>query len=97
MQCPLPESGAAQGTLCETQQQIAEVGARLGAGSENEIAQVIASLRMRHPTASQGEIVNYLDTGYCQKIKANSALNRDGKQDELLAFVGRVGQIAGKH
>jgi hypothetical protein len=49
MQCPLPESGAALGTLCETQQQIAEVGARLGAGSENEIAQVIARLRMRHP------------------------------------------------
>jgi hypothetical protein len=48
------------------------------------------------PTASQGEIVNYLVTGYCQKIKANSALNRDGKQDELRAFADRVGQIAGK-
>ena len=93
----MPEVGAAEGNYCGTKQPIAEVGARLSAGSENEIAKVIASLRMRHPTASQGEIVNYLDTGYCQKIKANSALNRDGKQDDLLSFVGMVGQIAGNH
>jgi hypothetical protein len=92
--CPLPESGAAGTILGETPAQIAIAGDRLGAGSENDIAISIASIKARHPKAAKSEIVNYLVTGYCPKIQADRALDLTGKQSALRAFSVRVSKIA---
>ncbi len=94
LQCPLPEGGDAGSTLGETPKQIAIAGERLGAGSENDIAMAIASIRARHPSAAKSEIVNYLITGYCPKIKDDRMLDETGKQNALKSFSTRVAKIA---
>jgi hypothetical protein len=95
LQCPLPKSGAATGSLRETPTQIASTAEELATGSTNEINIVIAALRKRHPGASQAEVVNYLVTAYCPKIKSNPALDRSQKQKAMMSFSRRVYQIAG--
>ena len=82
----------------ETPQQVAAAGSQLGTGTENEISEVVAGLRRRHPTASQGMIINYRVTAYCPTIKADRSLNRPQKQEKMQAFSSRegVGRIAGK-
>ncbi len=97
LQCPSPESGQAQGSLKETPQQIAAAGQRLGRGSENEIDEVVAGLRSSHPDASSGEIINYLVTAYCPRVKADPSLSSAGKQNVLNSFSGRLEKIVGPH
>ncbi|QYE33436.1 MULTISPECIES: hypothetical protein [Sphingosinicellaceae] len=94
LQCPLPEGRNAGSTLGESPKQIAIAGERLGAGSENDISTAVATIKARHPKAATSEIVNYLITGFCPKIKTDRTLDETGKQDALKSFSTRVAKIA---
>lgn len=95
LQCPIPRSGQIQETLGETATQVAQVGERLGRGSENEVKEVAANVRRAHPGATNGAIVNLLVTVYCPRIKDDTSLSRLGKQNALKLFSQRVEKIIG--
>ncbi len=96
LECPVAQSGGTQGILKESPQRVAAVGQRLGTGSENEIGETVAVLRSRFPNAPRAEIVNYLMTAYCPRIRDSSTLDLAGKQNALRTFAARAEQIVSK-
>jgi len=91
--CPVPQSGAMQGSLPESPAQIALGGQRLCRGSENEIAELAAALRARHPGVSTGAIVNYMVTAYCPVINRRADLHAAAKAKALSGFASRADHI----
>lgn len=96
LECPMAQSGGKQGILQETPERIAAAGQRLGTGSENEISGTVAALRSRYPGAPRAEVVNYLITAYCPRIRDHSALDLAGKQSAVRKFAMRAEQIVTK-
>ena len=93
IECPALEAGQLAGTLRETPQQIKAAGDQLGRGSENEIAEVSASIRSRHADATKSAIVNYLVTAFCPTLNAKATLDKPAKRQALQSFSQRAEKI----
>ncbi len=94
LECPVAPSKQAGGTLGETSRQVDSLGQQLGSGGENGISSAVAQLRSRHPTASEGDIVNYLITAYCPTIKARSGMSLGDKRQAVRTFATQARKFA---
>lgn len=86
IECPVPETGQASGTVEESAAQIAAAGQQLHHGNSNAIGEVAAAVRKRHPEAGKGAIVNYLLTAYCPGLNADGALDQNGRRRAMSSF-----------
>ncbi len=93
MTCPVAHSASGPGVLKESPATIARLSRQLGQPDQSGARKLIADLRARHPTASDGEITNYVITAYCPAVNARSDLTETQKQAEMARFSSDVGKL----
>ncbi len=86
IECPVPETGQATGTVKESAAQIAVAGRQLHYGNSNAIGEVVASVRKRHPDATRGAVINYLLTAYCPGLNADDAIDQNSRRRAMESF-----------
>lgn len=96
LNCPAPETGAAAGSIRESQAAIDRLSALLATGDvANRVPELVADMRTRHPTAGGAAIANYLITAYCPVVNRLTGLGEAEKQQRLSSFSSTALAFAG--
>ena len=93
IECPGPETGQAKGTVKESAAQIAAAGQQLHHGNSNAIGEVAASVRRRHPDATNGALINYLLTAYYPGLNSDDALDQNARRRAMESFAKQAEAI----
>jgi hypothetical protein len=86
LECPISHPVAGQDALKETPAMIAALSDRLAQGGAAAAPDIVSGLRARHPSATNGEIVNYLITAYCPAINRRQDLTEAQKHTDMMDF-----------
>jgi hypothetical protein len=96
MECPISLPANTPSSIKETKRQIESYSALMTAQGSRVVPEIVATLKKRHPYASNTEITNYLVTIYCPVIGKNAALGDERKTRKLKAFSTRVSRELAK-
>jgi hypothetical protein len=95
LECPTPHPASSPGVMQETPAEINVLGQILASGDlSNQIPVYIQELRARHPSASGGELVDYMVTAYCPIVQGLPGLSDAEKRARVEAFASAVAQAA---
>jgi hypothetical protein len=94
LECPAPRPTGSPDAIPETQMQIDELAEILAAGDlANRMPAFVHALRVRHPDAPAGELVNYLITAYCPVVNRMTIGDAE-KRARLDAFASLAAKAA---
>ncbi len=86
LECPVAHAERAKGVLQETPETIAALSKSLADRGAGAAPGIVAGLRQRHPTATNGELVNYLVTAYCPVVNREVGKSEAAKRAQLAHF-----------
>jgi len=93
-ECPVLHQTTTPDAIQETAAQRASASQALsGPEQENAIRVIATELRQKYPNATNGDIVNYLETAYCPLVAKETGLSDAEKRARTDLFSSQVEQI----